>query len=86
MINGMSFYILIDSRAAESFISPRALSISKLMAIEQQNFDTIELASRIMQGVGLLVPNCELDLGVCVTKVSLYTTSLGSYDIIVGMD
>ena len=84
-INGMDFSLLIDPGATESFISHTVLSRSKVMARKIEDFDVVEMASDITQEVGLLVNECEVDLGVCVTKVSLYTTSLGSYDIIIGM-
>ena len=41
------------------------------MEIEKQNFDKVESAYGITQGVGLLVLDYELDLGVCVTDISL---------------
>ena len=44
------------------------------------------MASSITQEVGLLDKDYEVDIGLCATKVSLYTTTLGSYDIIVCMD
>ena len=78
MINGMIFSILIYFGATESFISPRELTRSKFMEIEQQHFDRVELESGITQWVWLLVLDCALDLGVFITKVSLYTTLLGS--------
>ena len=78
MINGMIFSILIYFEATESFISPRELTRSKLMEIKQQHFDLVKLASGISQWVWLLVLDCALDLGVFITKVSLYTTLLGS--------
>ena len=78
MINGMIFSILIYFGATESFISPRELTRSKLMEIEQQHFNPVKLASTITQGVWLLVLDCALDLGVFITKVSMYTTLLGS--------
>jgi hypothetical protein len=85
-INGVCFSLLIDPGATESFISFNALSRSGMMACCQEDLDLVEMASGVKQGVGQLVKDCEVYLGVCVTQVSLYTTTLGSYDILIGMD
>ena len=85
-INGMKFSLLVDPGTTEIFISYEALSICKVMASKQDDFNMVEMASGITQRVGELVKDCEVDLGMCVTKVSLYATALGSYDIILGMD
>jgi hypothetical protein len=44
------------------------------------------MESKVKKEVGNLVKYCEIDLSVCVTQVSLYSTILGSYDIVIGMD
>ena len=44
------------------------------------------MASNITQEVGILVKHYEVDLGVCVTKISFYTTALRYYNIIIGID
>ena len=36
--------------------------------------------------VGPSVDNCIVDLGVCTTKLKVYVTALGAYDLIIGMD
>ena len=69
-INGMDFSLLIDPGETESFISHTALSRSTVMESKQEYFDVVEMASNISQEVRLLVKECEVDLGVCVTKVS----------------
>lgn len=38
------------------------------------------------RNVGRMVKDWEVDLGVCNTKVSLYPTILGVYDVVIGMD
>ena len=38
------------------------------------------------RNVGKMVRDCEVDLGVCKTKVSLYSMILGVYDVVIGMD
>jgi hypothetical protein len=38
------------------------------------------------QVVGPSVDNCLVDLGVCTTRLKIYVTALGVYDLIIGMD
>ena len=38
------------------------------------------------QAVGPSVDNCIVDLGVCTTRLKVYVTALGAYDLIIGMD
>jgi hypothetical protein len=38
------------------------------------------------QEVGPSVDNCIVDLGVCTTRLKVYVTALGAYDLIIGMD
>jgi len=54
-INGMVVTILIDPGAIESFISPNALLKCKLVEIEQNDFDHVEMASGRSQKVEFLV-------------------------------
>jgi len=44
------------------------------------------MASRKKQTVVLLVKNCIMNIGGMVTKVKLYSTTLGAYDVIIGKD
>jgi hypothetical protein len=44
------------------------------------------MASGAKQKVGGKVTGCALNLGDFVTRVNLYVTILGSYDIVIGMD
>jgi hypothetical protein len=44
------------------------------------------MASGAKQKVGGKVTGCALNLGEFVTRVSLYVTILGSYDVVIGMD
>lgn len=85
-LNGMVVTILIDPGATESFISPNALFKCKLVAIEQNDFDKVQMALVRSQKVEFLVQECPLYLGVCVTNVNLYVTPLGQYDVIIRMD
>jgi hypothetical protein len=44
------------------------------------------MASGAKQKVGGRVTGCALNLGEFVTRVNLYVTILGSYDVVIGMD
>ena len=44
------------------------------------------MASGIKQAVGPSVDQCQVNLGVCMTKLKAYVTELGTYDVTVGMD
>lgn len=85
-IDGMSFVILIDPGAIDSFISINALAKIKHKAIPQYEFKHVEMACGMKRTVGKMVKDCEVDLGVCKTKISLYSTILGVYDVVIGMD
>jgi hypothetical protein len=78
--------VLIDPGATESFISGAALKRIKVKAVEQDDFSFVEMASGAKQKVGGKVTGCALNLGEFVTRVNLYVTILGSYDVVIGMD
>jgi hypothetical protein len=44
------------------------------------------MASREKKVVGPSADNCIVDLGVCTTKLKVYVTVLGAYDLIIRMD
>jgi hypothetical protein len=46
----------------------------------------VEMASGAKQEVGGKVTGCALNRGEFVTRVNLYVTTLGSYDVVIGMD
>jgi len=81
-LNHINVKILFDSGATDSFISPSALEKSGLAAYEHDDFKQVEMASGKKQAVGPSVDNCILDLGVCTTRLKVYVTALGVYDLI----
>jgi len=85
-LNNMDVTILIDPSETNSFISPNGLVKCKLVETEQNDFDEVEMALDHSQKVKFLVCKFPLDLGVCITHVNLYVTSLGHYDVIKRMD
>jgi hypothetical protein len=86
MLNHTKVKILFDSGAIDSFISPSALEKSGLVAYEHDDFKQVEMASGEKQAEGPSVDNCIVDLGVCTTRLKVYVTDLGAYDLIIGMD
>jgi hypothetical protein len=85
-LNHINVKILFDSSATDSFISPSALEKSGLATYEHDDFKQVEMASGEKQVVGPSVDNCIVDLGVCTTRLKVYVTALGAYDLIIGMD
>jgi hypothetical protein len=86
MLNHFSVKILFDSGAIDSFISPCALEKCGLVAYEHDDFKQVEMASGEKQAIGPSVDNCLADLVVCTTRLKVYVTALGMYDLIIGMD
>jgi hypothetical protein len=78
--------ILIDPSAKESFISGVVLKRIKVKAVEQDDFNFVEMDLGAKKKVGGKVTGCTLNLGEFFTKANMYTTILGSYDDVIGMD
>jgi hypothetical protein len=57
-----------------------------LASDEHDDFKQVEMASGKKQAVGPSVDNCVVDLGLCTTKLKVYVTALGAYDLIIRMD
>jgi hypothetical protein len=54
-----------------------------LAAYEHDDFKQVKMASGEKQAVGPSVDNCIVDLGVCTTRLKVYVTALGAYDLII---
>jgi hypothetical protein len=78
--------ILIDPGSIESFISGATLKRIKVNVVEKEEFSFVVMASGAKQKVGGKVKGCSLNLGEFVTRANLYTTKLGYYDVMIGMD
>ena len=85
-LNHINVNILFDSSVTYSFISPSTLEKSGLAAYEHNNFKQVEMASGEKQAVGPNVDNFLVDLRLCTTRLKVYVTALGTYDLIIGMD
>jgi hypothetical protein len=83
-LNHINVKVLFDSGATDSFISPSALEKSGLAVYEHNDFKQVKMASGEKQAVGPSVDNCIVYLGVCTTRLKVYITALGAYDLIMG--
>jgi predicted aspartyl protease len=86
MITYQHFSILIDLGATECFISSVVLKRIKVKVVEQDEFRYVEMASGAKQKVGGKIKDCNINLGEFVANVNLYVTTLGSYNVVIGMD
>ena len=77
---------MIDSGATERFIFGADLKRIKVKEVEQDEFSFVEMVSGAKQKVGGKVTGCALNLGEFVTRANLYIMTLGSYDVVIGMD
>jgi hypothetical protein len=85
-LNHVNVKILFDFCATDSFILPSTLEKSGLVAYEHDHFKQVEIDSGEKQAVGPSIDNCLVDLKVCTTRLKVYVTTLGTYDLIIGMD
>jgi hypothetical protein len=67
-------------------LMPQTLHDVVQKTVVQDEFRFLEKASEAEQKVGGKVTGCALNLGEFVTRVNLYVTILGSYDVVIGMD
>ena len=86
MLNHINVKILFDSSATYSFISPSALEKCGLETYKNDEFKQVEMALGEKKPVGPSVDNCLVNMGVCTTRLKVYATALGTYDLIIGMD
>ena len=85
-LNHVNVKILFDYGAIDSFISPCALEKCGLAAYKHDYFKQVEMASGKKKVVGPSIDNCLIDLRMCTTRLKVYVTALGMYDLIIGMD
>jgi hypothetical protein len=67
-------------------LMPQTLHDVVQKAVVQDEFSFTGMASEAKQKVGGRVTSCALNLREFVTRVILYVTILGSYDVVIGMD
>ena len=81
-----SISILIDPDACRSFLSPNIVDVSKLGKVKHDKPWLVQLATGTKQKISEIVKGCEVNLNGFSTRVNLNILSLGSYDILIGMD
>ena len=79
-------FVLIDSGASLSYIAPRVLEKCKLSKEKKKNEWFVQLMTRMKMKVTELVKDCRIIFSSMSTTVNLSILSLGSYDILIGMD
>jgi hypothetical protein len=57
-----------------------------LESYENDDFKLVEMAYGVKKVIGLSVEECFVDVGVCTIGLKVYVTTLGTYDLIIGMD
>ena len=86
MIQKKPVSILIDLGASLSYVSP---SIAEKWNLPLKKFEKtwlVQLATRTKIKVVNYVENCEMFMSQFKTQVNLNVLSLGSYDVLIGMD
>jgi len=78
--------MLMESSATNSFVSPSSVIICGLTSHDQNKFRMVEMEFDVKQSLGPLLNNCIVKIGDCVTKLKLYRTNLGTYELIKGME
>lgn len=79
--------IFIDLGAIHNFISPNVIQKCKIdHKFLSQEETEVEFGSGKTQKIKFCLRGAEIDLGIIKTKVNLWVTQLGSYDLIQGMD
>ena len=81
-----SISVLIDSRASLSYIAPRVLEKCKLSKEKKKNEWLVQLVTRMKIKVTKLDKYCKINFSGMSTTVNLNILSLGSYDILIGME
>jgi hypothetical protein len=92
LVKGMTYHELeawvqsLGYRAGQAMMLTSTMIAYELAAYEHDDFKQVKMASGEKQAVGPSVDNCIVDLGVCTTRLKVYVTALGVYDLIIGMD
>ena len=86
MIKSQHIYILIDPSMILSYISPRIVDLCKLVREKLNKSWLVQLATCTKHKVTSLVRNCKLMMNDFITHVNVNIMSLGSCDLLIGMD
>ena len=81
-----SISILIDPDAFQSYVSPKIVDVSKLGKIKHDKPWMVQLFVGTKWKVSEIVKYCEVILNGFPMKLNLNILTLGSYDILIGME
>jgi len=85
-INNTLIYVLIDPGAMLSYITPGVVESNKLKRTKHAKSWLVQLAAGTKRKVVDFISNFEFNLDGQNIKTNLNILSLGSYDMIIGMD
>ena len=85
-INQIHISILIDPGVSLSYISPNLVEKCKLSEIFFAKYWLVQLANGANRKVTSFVKNCTVKMDQFETFVKLNVLTLGSYDMLIGMD
>ena len=86
MINNQPIYILIDSGASLSYVSPRIVYLCKLVSKKFEKSWLVQLATGTKRKVTSIVRNCKIMLNDFLAHVNVNIFPSGSYDLLIGRD
>jgi hypothetical protein len=78
--------ILIDSGESHCYIDPKIVDRLHLEKFKLGKSSLVQLVTRTKRRIHDMVRGCSISLNVVNTNVDLNIISLGSYDILIGMD
>ena len=81
-----SVSILIDPSSTHSYITPRVVEICAFKKVKHRKSWLVQLATGTKRKASEVVEKCPLVMNGLNTCVDLNVLSLGSYDVLIGMD
>ena len=79
-------YVLIDAGSTHNYITPRIVEIYDFKKLKHRKSWLVQLATGTKRTVSEVVERCPFVMDGLVTYADLNVLSLGSYDILIGMD
>ena len=77
---------MIDPSSTHSYITPRVVDICAFKMVKHRKYWLVQLATGTKRKVSELVQKFPLVMNGLITCVDLNVLSLGSYDVLIGMD
>jgi hypothetical protein len=86
MIANRLVSILIDLGSNLSYVAPQTVDKCKLQPVKHVNPWLVHLAIGTKRKVAEVIPSCQFIMDGLPTQATLNILSLGSYDLLIGMD